>query len=336
MNEVLSQQDIDKILSGMTSGAVSAEDILHKGMSKKEVGAYDFRRPNRFSKMQLRTLTSVHENFAESFGYFLVSKLQTVVSINVTSVDQLFYSEFILSIASPSCLYVFDVQGTDGSGVLEVSPQLAFSMVERLLGGGTDTVKKQRAITAIEQAVIRGIILRALADLSTAWRSLSDLNFRYSRFESEADFVQIAPGSEIVLVVSMDVNIGSKSYMMNLCFPTFALEEVIAQLNKRQITAGIKAPTERREGEELIRRHISTTSLQVIAELGRAKISLRELVALREGDILKLNTRIDQELQLIIAGKRKLAVRPGVVDGKAAVRVTRVLVDEDIVEDGAI
>lgn len=334
MNDILSQNEIDNILSGMNTGAVGVDDVINIGLSKKEVAAYDFRRPNRFSKAQLRTLQSLHEQFAESYSYYLVSKLQTVVSVTVTSVDQLFYSEFILSIANPSCLYVFDIEGTDGSGILEISPQLAFCMVERLLGGGTDTIfKKPRAISAIEQAVIRGIVMRALSDLSNNWRSLSDLEFVYSRLETEADFVQIAPGSEIVLVVSFDVSIGSNSYMMNLCFPTFALEEVIAQLNRRQLTAGVRSSAESRENAEIIRRQVATTYLPVIAELGAATISLGELMELKTGDIIKTGTKVDSELQLIIAGRRKLAVRPGMVDGKKSVRVTRSLIDEDIVED---
>lgn len=335
MADVLSQQEIDHLLSGMYSGSIQVDDVLHTELGKREVSSYDFRRPNRLSKTQLRTLQAVHEAFAETFGYFLVSKLQTVVSVTVTSADQLFYSEFILSVANPSCLYVFDIEGTDGKGIMEISPQLAFSVIERLLGGSSDVPKKSRAITNIEQAVIRGIIERAFADLTTSWRSLSDnIAFKFSRLETEADFVQVAPGSEIVLVVSFDVNIGTNSYLMNLCFPTFALEEVIAQLSKRQLKTDVKITLERiRENEEMVRKQVSTTMLPVWVELGKASISIRELMNLKLGDIVKLNTRIDQEIQLIISGKRKLAARPGVVDKRRAARVTRVLTEDDIIDD---
>src|ERR1700754_430661 len=160
MADVLSQQEIDNLLSGMSRGMVQVEDVMGSDLSRREASSYDFRRPSRLSKNQIRTFQTVHEDFAEAFGYYLVSKLQTVVSISVNSVDQLFYSEFILSVSNPSCLYVFDIEGTDGSGILEISPQLAFAIVERLLGGGTDAPKKSRAITVIEQAVVRGIIER--------------------------------------------------------------------------------------------------------------------------------------------------------------------------------
>lgn len=337
MADVLSQSEIDSLLSGISIGSVQVDDVFGgNSKDRKDVMNYDFRRPNRLSKSQMRMIQTMHDGFAESFGYYLVSKLQTVSSVSVNAVDQLFYSEFILSISNPSCLYVFDIHGTDGSGILEISPQLAFALVERLLGGANDAPKKSRAISNIEQAVIRGTIERVLVDLSNAWKSLGDISFSLSRFETEADFVGVAPGSEIVLVISLDVNIGATSYLMNLCFPTFALEEVIAQLNRRQLTAGIKANQDKakeKENEDIVRRNISATTLPIVAELGRATLKLSDLMDLTEGDVIKLTARIDQELHLSIGGKKKFAVRPGTVSGKKAVRITRELSDDDIVED---
>ncbi len=335
MTEVLSQNEIDSLLSEMTSGAVSVDDILTGRVTKGEISNYDFRRPNRISKNQVRTLQTVHESFAEVFGYYLVSKLQTVVSITVTSVDQLFYSEFILSVSNPSCLYVFEIEGTDGNGIMEISPQLALTVIERLLGGSADQQPKPRTITAIEQAVIRTIIEHALTDLRNAWRSIAELNFKYERLEMEADFVQIAPSSEIVVVVSFDVNIGVHTYLMNLCFPTFALEEVLARLNRQQVTTSAtkQSPARMRENMEVLKQQISTTYLPIIAELGKAAITVKELLELQVGDVIKMKKRVNQEIELIIAAKRKLAARPGSVDGKKSVRVTRVLNEEDLVDE---
>lgn len=335
MSDVLSQSEIDNLLNEMSSGSLDVDDFLGERVKRSEITNYDFRRPNRISKNQVRTLQSLHENFAEAFGYYLVSRLQTVVSINVTSVDQLFYSEYILSVSNPSCLYVFDIVGTDGAGILEVSPQLALILVERLLGGAGDTQPKPRAITPIEQAVIRGVIEHALSDLQNAWRSIAELSFKYQRLEMEADFVQVAPSSEIVIVVSFDVNIGLHTYLMNLCFPTFALEEVLTKLTRQQVTAGpIKMNPERvRENVEIVKKHMSKTYLPVSVELGRASIILRELLELEQGDIIKLNNRITDEVIISIAGKKKFAGRPGSIDGKRSVKILRPLRDEDLVED---
>jgi flagellar motor switch protein FliM len=182
MADVLSQYEIDSLLSEMTSGRVDVDDLVDGKLYKADVSNYDFRRPNRISKNQVRTLQTVHESFAEVFGYYLVSKLQTVVSITVTSVDQLFYSEFILSVSNPSCLYVFDLEGSDGSGILEISPQLALTIVERLLGGAADVPVHSRTITPIEQAVVRGVVEHALSDLREAWRSIAEIKWKLTLF----------------------------------------------------------------------------------------------------------------------------------------------------------
>lgn len=335
MSDVLSQFEIDSLLNDMSAGSVNIDDILSNNNSNKDISNYDFRRPNRISKNQVRTLQNVHESFSESFGFYLVSKLQSIVSINVTSVDQLFYSEFILSVSNPSCLYVFDIEGTDGSGIMEISPQLALTIVERLLGGTTDSIPKSRVISPIEQAVIKGVIVHALSDLGNAWRSIAEINFKYSRLEMEADFVQIAPSSEIVIIVSLDVNIGSNTFLMNLCFPTFALEEVLARLNKQKVTTQVikQSPIKARENMEILHQQISTTSLPVIAELGKAAISLKELMELKVGDVIKVKKHIQDEIEVIIAGRRKLGARPGSIEGKKAVRITSFLNEEDLVDE---
>ena len=335
MTDVLSQHEIDSLLTDMTSGTVDVDDILQGKIKKGDVSNYDFRRPNRISKNQVRTLQTVHESFAEVFGYYLVSKLQTLVSITVTSVDQLFYSEFILSVSNPSCLYVFDIEGTDGSGIMEISPQLALTIVERLLGGAAETPAKSRSITPIEQAVIRSVVEHALSDLRNAWRSIADISFQYQRLEMEADFVQVAPSSEIVVVVSFDVNIGLHTYLLNLCFPTFALEDVLARLNRQQVTTSVirQTPSRMRENMEIMTHQMAKTYLPILAELGKSSITVRELSELKVGDVIKINKRINEEIEVVIAGKRKLAARPGSVDGKKAVRVTRELRDDDLVEE---
>ncbi len=336
MSDVLSQNEIDSLLSEMTTGTVDVNDVISgRKIDQSEISNYDFRRPNRISKNQVRTLQTVHESFAEVFGYFLVSKLQTVVSITVTSVDQLFYSEFILSVSNPSCLYVFEIEGTDGSGILEISPQLALTVMERLLGGSAEVQAKPRSITPIEQAVIRGVVEHALFDLRNAWRSIADLSFKYQRLEMEADFVQVAPSSEIVVVISFDVNIGVHTYLMNLCFPTFALEEVLARLNRQQVTTtALKIGPDRvKENMKLIHNQMSSTFLPVVAELGKASITVKELLELKSGDVLKLNKRINEEIEVLIRGKRKLAGRPGTVEGKKAVRITRPLTDDDLFDE---
>lgn len=326
MPEYLSQEEIDSLLQAAKQEAAGSEQRV-----RQDVVSYDFRRPNRLSKNQLRIIENIHETFAEALSYYFVSKLQTVATVNVTSVDQLFYSEYILSVSNPNCLYVFDIEGADGSGVLELSPPLALALVERLLGGPADKPLKPRSITPIEQAVLRGLVEHMFSELSAAWRSVAECTFRYNRFESEPDFVQIAPASEIVLVVSFDVSIGLNAFVMNLCFPTFALEEVIARLSTELLAA--RHPGRRRERESesarILQQHLLAIELLLTAELGKATITVRDLLNLNVGDVIKLETRITDELIVLLDGKPRFAARPGRVDTKKAVRITRQLSDDE-------
>ena len=336
MAEVLSQQEIDKLLSGMSSGGLDLDKLLQESEPEKqrEILNYDFRLPNRVSKNQLRTLHTVHEGFAEAFGSHMVSKLQSGVTVNVTSVDQLFYSEFILSVTSPSCLYVFNIEGTDGAGILEISPPLVFALVERLLGGNGESQKKSRLITNIEQGVMQNVVETIFVDLQTAWKSIGNLQFKLDRFESEPDFVQIAPASEIVLVVSFEVSLGTVPYMMNLGLPIFALEETIGKLNtQRFYHSSSKGNSKTRP--DIIRRQMGVTRMPVSATLGTARITMNDLVNLQLGDVIRLDTRVDGEVKVFISGSHKCYGRPGMVDGRRALKITRFVSTEDINEEAS-
>ena len=172
MPEILSQQEIDQLLNNIKSGTEQSIETSHE----REAVLFDFRLPNRISKNQLRILRSFFENFAESFSSFLVTKLQTVVNINVTSVDQIYYSEYVLSVANPACLFTFDIRNTDVKGILELNNDLALSLVDKLLGGNGLGTKQSKVITPIEQRVLRVVVERIMQDLRKAWQTWTTSN----------------------------------------------------------------------------------------------------------------------------------------------------------------
>jgi flagellar motor switch protein FliM len=256
------------------------------------------------------------------FGSYLVGRLQTTVTATVSSVDQLFYSEFVLSIASPSCLYIFRILESDALAVLEVSPQLVLAMVEHLMGGVAEGEKNARVITRIEQSIVRGIIQRALTEIQRAWKTVADLTFKLERYESEGDFVQIAPASEIVMVVSFEVMIGTQKYLMNLCFPTFALEGVLAKLNLQHFS-GLSSTKGDKEWAMALEKQLGTTRVEAVALLGETNVSLRELLELSPGDIMRTSIPVNGEVKVLIGGKPRLVGRPGISNGRVAVRVSK-------------
>lgn len=325
MPEILSQQEIDNLLAGINSGSVdvSAQDKNAFGAkSDKNILTFDFRLPHRLSKNQLRTLQAIHESFAETFSSYLISRLQTTVSINLTSIDQLFYSEFVLSIGSPSCLYVFRIVESDALAVMELNPQLVLSIVSRLLGGTISEEKQARLITQIEQQIIKGIVQRAIAELQKAWKTISPFTFQIERYETEGEFVQVAPASEIVLLVSFEIGIGEQKFMMNICFPTFALEDELAKLNTQSVNS-ISMPSAKRGMSEIMARKIQQTSVPVSVLLGTTTLTVRELQQLEVGDVLKTTIPITGEIGVEIGGAIRFFGKPGVSNGRIAVKIER-------------
>lgn len=325
MPEILSKQEIDTLLTGMSAEQqAAAESPTGPRTPEKEAITFDFRLPHRLSKNQLRTFQAVHEGFGETFSSYLVSRLQTSVSIAVASVDQLFYSEYVLSITSPSSFYVFRILESDALAVLEVSPPLLLAMVEHLMGGVAEGEKTARPITKIEQSIVRGVIQYALSDVQRAWKTVAELTFKFERYEMEGDFVQIAPSSEIVMVVSFDVTVGTQKYQMSLCFPTFALEKVLAKLNMQHFS-GMTPTKGQGDRQSPVMRQIGETAVETVAVLGETAITVRELMHLEPGDILRSNIPLTGDVQVQIGGKTRALGRPGISKGKMAVKVSRVL-----------
>jgi flagellar motor switch protein FliM len=323
MAEILSQQEIDSLLAGINTGVHGEQESpVDNSVNDKEVRAFDFRLPHRLSKNQLRTLQAVHENFGESLGSFLVSRLQTNVSVSVLSVDQIFYSEYILSVPSPSSLYVFRIKESDALAIFELSPELVLAMVARLLGGPPEYSGKPRLITRIEQSIMKGLIDRAIENLQKAWKMISPLTFKYERFEAEGEFAQIAPASEIVLVVSFEVTVAEKKYAMNICFPTFALDDVLQKLNMQHFS-GMGNSSHNEEGVRSILRSIEDTTITVTGLLGCTTLTLAELLSLEPGDVLKTNIPAHNEVELQIGGKSRLWGRPGVSNSRTAIKITK-------------
>ncbi len=323
MAEVLSQQEIDQLLSGISTGKIK-EDQLTDLKKNREIYEYDFRRPNRVSKDQLKTIRTLHENFSETFGFFLASKLQTMTTVELMAVDQLRHSEYILSISNPSCLYIFEIETTNGRAILELPPELVLVVVERLLGGSGSSIKANRGITPIEQRMMRPIVLQALSNLSNAWKPIRELQFKLQSFESNPDLVQIAPASEILIVVSFEVKIGEDSYLINLCYPSFALEDVIAKLNV-QFFSTLQTPKEKRSDQSALSKHLGKTRLDVRVILGKTRITLRELLGLEVGDVLVLDNDLEDDVEVFVADRLKFLGRPGKMNGRVGVKISRTI-----------
>ena len=339
MAEILSQKEIDALLSsvggdddGGDLGGDGGGDDDGMDDENRAANLYDFKHPNRVSKDQLRTLQNIHETFAKTFNAYLAVRLRIIVDINLISVDQLQYSEFILSISDPSCIYIFRVEELNGVGIMEISPQLVLFIVDRLFGGKGSTSEEARPITNIEQTVMKKIIEKAMENLATSWQQVTPLTFILEGFESNPDVVQIAPPGETVITISLEIKIQDTSSLMNICFPYLTLEDVISKLNVQHFVAMTKRDVAEEETNRIHDRMI-LSALPVVSYLGSSSITVRDLIRLQRGDVLKLNRRIDDQLDIVIGGSRKFKGRPGISGKKKSVKITRPISEEDVFDE---
>lgn len=330
MAEILSQKEIDALLSSVSDeeGAAPGE-VEEEAAEGKAANVYDFKHPNRVSKDQLRTLQTIHEAFAKTFNAHLAVRLRTIVDINLISVDQLQYSEFILSISDPSCIYIFRVEELNGVAILELSPNLVLYIVDRLFGGKGQATEEARPITTIEQTIMKKIIEKAMENLSTAWQQVAPLTFILEGFESNPDVVQIAPPGETVITISLEIKIQDTSSLMNICFPYLILEDIISNLNVQNFISMSKKESSE-EQTQTINERLKLSSLPIIAYLGRTDIAVKDLMNLKLGDVVRLNNRVDDFLEITIGGNKKFLGRPGLKGKKKAIKIVRSATEDDI------
>jgi flagellar motor switch protein FliM len=228
-------------------------------------------------------------------------------------------------------MFILDVSGDRGQIIIEMSPQFAFVLIERLLGGGglgTEVAENlSRPLTQIEQSLIRGMIERASEELKKAWSMIDTLEFTVQKYESDADIVQVAPASEIVLVISFNISLEDKIYHLSICYPVFTIEDSIAKITTQRFVSSKRYSSA--EYSRYISRRIRTTKVPIRVELGQSEITLEELMKLEVGDIIILDTKVDSEVKIFIADRLKLFGKPGVYDGRKAVKITRIANNEE-------
>jgi flagellar motor switch protein FliM len=292
-------------------------------VTEKDAVPYDFRLPNRISKIQLRTLRNIHENFAESLSSFLMTKLQSIINVNVLSVDQIYYSEYVLSVSSPACLFTFELRDTDIKGILEVSIDLAYTLVDKLLGGSGKGGKQAKIITPIEQKVLYIFADKVMQDLKKTWQIIGNYDFQIERFESDIDFAQITSQSESVLLISFEIYIGEQPFLMNLCFATYAFDIILSKLTGQNYSVIRPMKYSGTTAKNIIAEHLQGTYLPVMVEFGKARISFKDLMKLRDGDVLIMDKKVGEELRVKVANKQVFLGLPGTVNGKKALKITK-------------
>lgn len=334
MTEILSQDEIDALLSAIQTGEI-APDEIKKEEERRKIKMYDFRRPDKFSKDQIRTLTMIHETFARLATTTLSALLRLVVNLHVAAVDQLTYEEFIRSVPGPTTLAILVFDPLNGNAVLQIDPQLTSAMIDRLFGGKGDPAKINRELTDIEVSVMEGVITRLLNNLKDAWQNvIPDFKPRLWQIESNPQFVQVVPPNDMVVLVTIEMSIGTAEGTMNLCIPYITIEPVVGKLSAQYWYSGVVGG-QTPEYAEKLRNRLNQIYSELIAELGYTHLTLREILNLKRGDIVILNQKVSDDIIVRVAGRPKYWAKAGKVGKKLGVKITGVITpeEEEIIEE---
>lgn len=330
MPEVLDQSEIDALLAAVDAGIVEDEDRHGEVFSRHrreaeqvEIRPYDFKRPERVSKDQMRALQTLHESFARNFGASLSGFLRTIVEVKVATCEQMTYSEFISGLPNPTSFNLVEADKLDGQMCLEISPLIIYPIVDRLLGGTSqDLFIPQRPMTQIETRLIGNVITRGLSALSEAWSGIRQLQFHVSATESNPQLVQIVPPNEVVVVIGFELKMSTRAGTMNLCIPYNVIEPVMEELSARSWFSAVK-----HQMSDAVRAKIATSlgsaALTVTGTLARTTITMRDLMQLSVGDLITTEKAASSPVLVEVENQRKYLATIGQFRGKRALRIVR-------------
>lgn len=328
MSEILSQEEIDALLSALSTGETKSEQSGKSDDSHKKIRVYDFKRPNKFSKEQIHTIQAIHENFARLLATSFSAQLRTVVQINVHSVEQLTYDEFIHSLPNPTILNIFQMEPLEGNAVLEINPSITFTIIDRMFGGPGQAPEKIRDLTDIERTVVERVVNRSLDILREAWDNIIQFKPKLELIETNPLFTQIVSPAEMVVLISFRTQFGENEGLINLCIPFLVLEPIISKLSAHFWFAGT-AKENTQESIQRIKNRIEKASVNMSAVLGNTCITVRDMLELQAGDVIMLDTSINDPVDIMVGTKTKFKGRPGVIGSKSAVQIISVLKEGD-------
>ena len=325
MGEVLSQNEIDNLLQALSSGELDAEEI--KDNDEKQVKNYDFARPAKFSKEHLRTLEIIFEHYGRLLSTNLPVYLRKTIQVEVMNSEAVSYSEFSNALSNPVLLGIINFAPLKGNIILEIATNLGYAMVDRMLGGAGEPLDKTREFSEIELLIIERILTVCVNLFREPWENVVDIHPRLERIETNSQFAQIISPSEMIAIVTINIKVGDVEGLMNVCLPYLTLEDVMDKLNTKYWYSTMQDKDEQ-QYMDAIESLISKASIPIKAVLGTSSISVSDFSTLQPGDIIRLDTKVDDELDVFVGNIRKFTALPGASGDKYAVRVTSIIREE--------
>lgn len=325
MGDTLSQEEIDNLLKAFNDGDLNADDF--SDTKEKQVKNYDFARPSKFSKDHLRTLEIIFENYGRLLSTNLPAYLRKNVQVEVVNAEANTYSEFANALSNPVILGVVNFAPLEGNIIIELSANLGFTIVDRMLGGGGAPLERNRDFTEIELIILERVLEVCTNLLVDPWESVVSIEPRLERIETNSQFAQFISPGEMTAIITISVKIGSVEGLMNICIPYSCVEPVIDKLNTKYWYSSMKE-SDSGAYQEVIEDIIDYAKIPVKAMLGRSTISVNDYINIQIGDIIKLDTKVNDELEVYVGNIKKFTALPGATSDSYAVRVTSVIREE--------
>ncbi len=336
MADILTQDEIDALLGDVgnedLAGGDDESSTTATGSSYTsqnpdvQITLYDFKRPNRVSKEQLRAFRSIHDKLARTSSSQISAIMRAIVEIQLHSVDQMTYGEFLMSLPNPTSFNVFSMKPLEGNGILEVNPSIAYPMIDRLLGGKGDPFENNREFSDIEISLFETILKVFMDNLRDAWKIVENMTPTVEQKESSPNVVQIVAQNEIVVMIVMEIIIGQSSGMMNICYPVIALESLLPKLASRDLMLNESGSKKSRNQD--LKVILGGINVDVEAYLGETQLSLKDVLELNVGDIIKLNNHHDDGIALSVNGKERFVGQIGVRRHRKSVKVVEKIFNE--------
>lgn len=325
MGEVLSQNEIDSLLKALSSGELDADEI--KDTNEKQVKNYDFARPAKFSKEHLRTLEIIFEHYGRLISTNLPVYLRKNVQVEVMSSEAVTYSEFSNALSNPVLLGIVNFAPLKNNIIIEIAENIGYAIVDRMLGGAGTPLDKVREFSEIELLLMERIYNVLVNLLAEPWESVCELTPRLERIETNSQYAQIISPTEMIALVTLNIKIGEVEGLVNICLPYLTLESVMDKLNTKYWYASLQEKDEQQYADT-IEALISRAHMPIKAVLGNSAISVNDFLGLQRGDIIRLDTKVDDELSVYVGNIKKFTALPGASGDEYAVRVTSVIREE--------
>ena len=326
MSDILSQNEIDSLLAALSTGELNAEEIAHQ--DEKQVKNYDFARPSKFSKENLRTLEFIYEHYARLLSTTLPVYLRKNVQVTVASSETVVFSEFSNALSNPVILGVINFSPLPGSIIIDFATNLGFAVIDRMLGGQGETLKKGRDFSEIELTIIEKILILLMQMMKEPWKNVVEINPFLERIETNPQFAQIISPSDMIAIITLNIKVGDVEGLVNICLPFFTVENIIDKLNTKSWFSSIKEASEE-DFQQYVETMLRKVEVPVKVQLGANQITVADFTNLQCGDIIRLNTKTDSELEVFVGNIKKFTALSGTNNDKYAVRVTSVIREEE-------